>query len=418
MKMYMVIRIKLESQVRILLISGLAFVALYAFTINSVSLRLNGKRLRAFHDSILEKTKTTGGKKKHVEIKVLFWTNLHGHKNWWHLTERPLVRRCGDCSCRFSYDKRELGQSDAVLFEYGKNLTRLSSENANVRSALGQRVRHWPNLKPTTGMNIPDVHDPGQYWILYNHEGTIHKKYDIYKKIHPNVFNLSATFKEEADIVLKYGACVPRTTQIHQERSTTPERQSRLVLWHVSNCDTSSRRMDYVKEMSKYIQVDIRGNCGQSFDTQYNDSRIHFGELPSNEILSEINMYKFYLSFENTYRDQYITEKVYKILGDKVRVIPVVRGAGPYKKYLPPGSYVDAADFTSPKNLAQYLHKLDQNSTLYNDYIKARDTHRCYNYFGNTRTWPCDICKQIYNLKQNGIKKTLSQRDIDQLFLR
>ena len=36
-----------------------------------------------------------------------------------------------------------------------------------------------------------------------------------------------------------------------------------LVCWVVSHCNTISKRERYVKELKKYIEVDIYGNCGQ-----------------------------------------------------------------------------------------------------------------------------------------------------------
>ena len=52
-------------------------------------------------------------------------------------------------------------------------------------------------------------------------------------------------------------------------------------------------------------------------------------------------------------------------------VIPVVMGAAPedYRRSAPPHSYIHVDDFRSPKELADYLHKLDQNDSLYNQYF-------------------------------------------------
>ena len=49
--------------------------------------------------------------------------------------------------------------------------------------------------------------------------------------------------------------------------------------------------------------------------------------------------YKFYLSFENSFCRDYITEKFWKVL--KYRVVPIVLGAGNYSLYAPPKSYIN-----------------------------------------------------------------------------
>jgi len=50
-------------------------------------------------------------------------------------------------------------------------------------------------------------------------------------------------------------------------------------------------------------------------------------------------------------------------------------GARPedYKALLPPNSYIHVDDFKSPKYLAEYLHILDKNDTIYNSYFSWKD---------------------------------------------
>lgn len=46
-------------------------------------------------------------------------------------------------------------------------------------------------------------------------------------------------------------------------------------------------------------------------------------------------------------------------------MVPVVLKKSIYKDILPPGSYIAADDFTSPRELAQYLTRLANNETAY-----------------------------------------------------
>ena len=52
-------------------------------------------------------------------------------------------------------------------------------------------------------------------------------------------------------------------------------------------------------------------------------------------------------------------------------------GARPedYELLLPPGSYIHVDDFRSPKDLAEYLHIVDKNDTLYNSYFRWKDSY-------------------------------------------
>ena len=334
-----------------------------------------------------------GNKTQSLQVKFLFWNMFHGSKRWWHTKGQHLFRRCGDCLCSFTYDKRGLEQMDSVLFEYNDDL---------LRSEGG------------THLNVPFIRYPHQYWILYNHEperGDLNNQ-ALFKNLKGGVFNLSANYRNESDIPLRYGECLHRNDPTYSTRDVNfAEGKSGLVVWLVSNCAATSRRLAYARELRKHIPVDIAGACGTE------EMKNSFGPSTYTIPLQKLNKYKFYLAFENTFCEQYITEKVYKVLGDDSKVVPIVRGAGPYKDALPANSYIDAADFSSPKDLADYLTKLDHNDDLYNEYFKARQRFICHNYFSNTYNWPCAICQQVCALKEAGKKKTLDQNEIDTLFL-
>lgn len=138
------------------------------------------------------------------------------------------------------------------------------------------------------------------------------------------------------------------------------ESKTKLIAWMASNCDGSNwPRTTYVRELKKYIQVDAYGICGNLScprDTGCN-----------------LNTYKFYLSFENSECEDYITEKCWRnaLLNG---VVPVVYGARKesYEKFAPPNSFIYAGDFDSPKSLAKYITKLDQQPDLYSQYFEWR----------------------------------------------
>jgi len=72
-----------------------------------------------------------------------------------------------------------------------------------------------------------------------------------------------------------------------------------MVAWFVSHCVTPNRREDYVKELSKYIPVDIYGKCGNLTCSNRN----HCKEMIRRD-------YKFYIAFENSLCTDYVTEKL------------------------------------------------------------------------------------------------------------
>ncbi|CAH8552868.1 unnamed protein product [Schistosoma turkestanicum] len=141
--------------------------------------------------------------------------------------------------------------------------------------------------------------------------------------------------------------------------------KSKMAAWFVSNCKASSPRQIYVKELSRYLEVDIYGACGTMNCPRKSEAEC-FALLE--------NQYKFYLSFENSLCPDYITEKFF-INALSHTVVPVVMGASveEYKRVAPPHSFIHVDQFQSPAELAKYLNYLDRNETAYNEYFAWRD---------------------------------------------
>ena len=74
-------------------------------------------------------------------------------------------------------------------------------------------------------------------------------------------------------------------------------------------------------------------------------------------------------------------------------IIPVVMGAAPedYKRVAPPHSYIHVDDFESPRELADYLIKLDRNDDLYNEYFGWKGAW----HHMETSFW-CRLCAMLY----------------------
>ena len=82
----------------------------------------------------------------------------------------------------------------------------------------------------------------------------------------PGFFNLSSTFRSDSDFPVSYfhteirerpcDNCLPNSTLLLNK--------TKLMVWIVSHCKTQSKREDYMTEVSKYINVDVFGKCGNS----------------------------------------------------------------------------------------------------------------------------------------------------------
>ena len=145
------------------------------------------------------------------------------------------------------------------------------------------------------------------------------------------------------------------------------------VVAFISHCETYSRREIYINELLKYINVDVYGDCKNYFKNSKKDP---CGSKKNYNCINKIlNKYKFYLSFENSLCEDYITEKYWKLYDSTtifdVNIIPVVRGAREhqYKRETPNLSYINTYNFDSARSLADYLNFLDRNNTAYLQYF-------------------------------------------------
>ncbi|RXG58179.1 Alpha-(1,3)-fucosyltransferase C [Armadillidium vulgare] len=109
-------------------------------------------------------------------------------------------------------------------------------------------------------------------------------------------------------------------------------------------------------------KVDIYGRCGPLNCSHSEDCYETFEKE-----------YKFYFSFENSICHDYITEKLFNVLG--YYMVPVVFGAGDYSAVSPPHSYINVKNFENAKSLAEYLLYLDSNDTAYKEYFKWKEDY-------------------------------------------
>ncbi|VDN31046.1 unnamed protein product [Gongylonema pulchrum] len=115
-----------------------------------------------------------------------------------------------------------------------------------------------------------------------------------------------------------------------------------MVLQLVSNCLTPSKRELYADQLKHYVNITQRGECSNTTcDTQH----------------------RFYLAFENSVCRDYITEKTFARM--ESLLVPIIFNRSIYDVSLPPGSFIAADDFESPRQLAKYLNYLGRNNTVY-----------------------------------------------------
>jgi hypothetical protein len=176
------------------------------------------------------------------------------------------------------------------------------------------------------------------------------------------------------------------------------------VAWFVSNCKTQSQREEYVEALAKYIPVDVYGECGSfTCGSRHQNNRSYCDKT----LLSDPGSYKFYLSFENSLCDGYVTEKLWRLL--KEDVLQVVMGAVNYSALLPEQTFLNVADFASPKELSEYLYHLDADDVLYDIYLRRKKSIKMV-LDGVDEPYHCRVCRYLHlHNHERQIQKDLVQ---------
>ena len=236
----------------------------------------------------------------------------------------------------------------------------------------------------------PSRRSLGQRYIYFLLESPAHDNLD-YSRF-SDFFNWTMTYRRDSDIFAPYGSF----SQLSQPTSVEPILKrvrglpkQNLVAWVVSNCNTNSKREEYVSELQKHISVDVFGGCGTK---SCPGARINSGKCRS---LLERD-YMFYLAFENSKCNDYVTEKFYLALD--MDIVPIVMGGANYSAIAPPGSYIDVNDYSSVQELAKELKRLFKAREEYLNFFrwKTETTVLQRSSLGENQEG-CNLCKALHD---------------------
>lgn len=186
--------------------------------------------------------------------------------------------------------------------------------------------------------SVPSNRSQRQKYVFVSGESPIH--YGVSHRWN-GYFNLTWTYKLRSDAKWRYFVVRNRKGEIiapkiginwkqqNDMKPTTKYIKSKLqnkktaAAWFVSHCETSGQRetffLQLLNEFQKYdLKVDVYGRCG--------DLKCAYDECYA---LLESDYY-FYLSFENSFGDDYVTEKV--LTAVQHFTVPVVYGGANYAR--------------------------------------------------------------------------------------
>jgi hypothetical protein len=129
-------------------------------------------------------------------------------------------------------------------------------------------------------------------------------------------------------------------------------RRTNFAMSVISDCRTPSFRQIYIDHLVAFLghdKVHQYGKCGNR----------HLPGKPIERAAKIISTYKFYLAFENTIMEGYVTEKLTSVL--MMNVIPIYYGTPDAPNITKQASYIRASDFRTPQALGEYLLHLNEH---------------------------------------------------------
>jgi hypothetical protein len=205
----------------------------------------------------------------------------------------------------------------------------------------------------------------------------------------------SMTYRLDADFPWGYLERDYLLREMQKPLSKTVKKDT-PVAWIVSNCKAPNYRHHYVRELKKWIDVDIYGHCMNNQPYPDNTSTIDL-----------ISQYHFYLSIENSNCNDYVTEKLSNTY--VAGAVAIVDGPSDYGPFIPnTHSVIRMDDFESPMALAAFLKTLLAERHKYEAYLNYRKPGGISDRFKATldrfEQGRCDLCTLAYE-RQTDIAK-------------
>ena len=229
------------------------------------------------------------------------------------------------------WDRSRLRTADAVIFHIPT-----LGPIFRLRKRRGQA---WVALSVESDANYPRLRDP-QFMSR---------------------FDLTMTYRRDADLFTSY--IWPGMADRLRAAPWSPVK-SGFAVYMASSSFNLSGRNEYVRELMRFMPVDSYGRVLQNRQLTDDTGR--------ETKLATISRYHFTLAFENSISTDYVTEKFFDPL--LIGSVPVYLGAANVNEFAPGDHcYIDVADYSSPRDLAEYLLWVANHAEVYAEYLAWKE---------------------------------------------
>ena len=238
--------------------------------------------------------------------------------------------------CEFTDDLSRIDEADALWFH-------------------GPSIRRLPNKKPDQKWIVMSMESDRNYPFLRNEEAM-------------GLFDISMTYRLDSDVPCVYPNTLTYGTLLEPPRPIAEKKNHAAPGIYIASNPVPERDA-YVAELMQHIAIDSPGRCLNNISINGFDNRP--GSWTRNgfdDVMQTIARYKFYITFENSVSEDYVTERV--LMAWACGTVPVYRGAPNIREFAPgPHCLINADDHASAAELAMYLKELDNDDNAYLNYL-------------------------------------------------
>ena len=365
---------------------------------------------------------------------IVFWNKPWKEFPPW---DPALCSETGDFDCEIKYGRSPglIKQADSVIIH--PVFTSLESNGSNFLKA------HMLDL-------VNSVRTSSQVYVFAQWESPEFHRGD-YRYLN-GFFNKTMTYIPESDYWFPYGSIglVKLRALLDEQvvKKLGSARFSKQEFYRKATFDANFKELDFPEKIypvaavvshcrSKYrnelilkIQeeigvenLDLYGDCFKSqkksraenltktyLESDKNLKKLEFGKY--NSLYHLLKNYKFYLAFENSRCDHYITEKIFdnSVL---TRAVPIVAGPSRahYEKLVPSSSFIHVDDFESVEKLGIHVKYLLGNETAYMKYfdwhsdfdLKKTKTVELSTVEEFRNSGICKLCKDLFGTGDHSV---------------
>lgn len=212
-----------------------------------------------------------------------------------------------------------------------------------------------------------------------------------------NGFNFTMTYHHASDVPMRFGKVSPLTDPPRKNWKHVTKSKYRDALWISSNCFTRSKREDYVKILQKYINVDVFGKCSAD-RKEWNCGR----RLVHDGCFNVLNEYKFYLAFEHSFCEDYLTDTFFENYDYDVIIVTLGGSSRNNTRTVLDGAvFIDADNFTSVEELGLYLQELGRDVSRYSSLLEMKSNTTAVPFHQLYQESLCALCEKVHSMSSS-----------------